>query len=426
MSVISIVCFLICFGVVITCFSKRADILSPSRIFVFLWSFAIGITDLKLSALQFEWNNTGWMLLLIGVAAFLVGTFVVFVLNFTVQLTPMREVRLRLSRRQFDESVFFKIILVVFAAYVVSYLASYLIKGFIPLLSKRPGQMRTQFGVFGFGLIVHAAPAVMFFVVQYFVSINKRGFHKFVLALVFLFTAGSYFLLLQRFDFAIWAIVSFVFFYYATRYVSLKTVLITILPFVGIFYWVSSLRLIGAIKYYMFLMSKMKISTDYAFVTEPYMYVATNLENFVRSSQKLDQFTFGYYSLNFISSLTGLRHWMGEYFNLDDTPYLTSGYNTYSFLWTYYRDFGVVGLALFPFLEGMIIAHLYYAMRKQPSILNVSLYALAVFVMLISFFHNAPSMLQFVFVAIMIYIVNRMVLQRQLRPNQFVASRGIV
>jgi oligosaccharide repeat unit polymerase len=135
------------------------------------------------------------------------------------------------------------------------------------------------------------------------------------------------------------------------------------------------------------------------------MYVVTNLENFVRSSRLLDHHTYGYYTFNALMSLSGLKHWLADYFFIDDTPYLTSGYNTYSFLWVFYRDYGVVGLAVIPFIMGLAIALLYYRMRTRPSLPLISLYAMAVFVMFISFFHNALSLLHFVFNTALVYAV---------------------
>ncbi len=407
MSAVSLISFVVCAGLIVSCFRKEADVLSPGRLFAFLWSLAIGLADLKFSSLQSEWSVIGWLYLLIGLGAFLLGTFIVYVLNSTQGLVPVTTIRTRIREQRFNEGALFGMTLLLFVLYLVSFGASYVIKGFVPLLSSRPAQMRTQFSVFAFGLIIHAAPVIMFLVVEYFLLAKRRRLRKSVLIAVFVITAGSYFLLLQRFDYLIWAAVSFVFLYYGSAYVRFGTAFVTLAPFVGVFYWVSSLRLAGAIKNYLYLSSKMRFSVDYAFLTEPYMYIVTNLENFVRASQRLEQHTFGYYSFNFIASLTGLKHWIEDYFALNDTPFINSGYNTYSLLWTYYRDFGLIGLTLFPLLEGAVIAWLYYSMRKMPTILTVSTYGLAVFVILISFFHNALGMLQFVFVGVVVYYINR-------------------
>jgi hypothetical protein len=154
--------------------------------------------------------------------------------------------------------------------------------------------MRTQFSVFGFGLLVHAAPAVMLFVVQYLVLVRGKTLRKMVLTSVLLITGGSYFYLLQRFDYAIWAVTTAVFLYYASPYVNWKTILIPVVAFIALFYAVQSVRLVGHIENYIYYQARMRFGIQYAVLTEPYMYMVMNLENFVRSTQLLEQHTFGF------------------------------------------------------------------------------------------------------------------------------------
>lgn len=424
MSGVSSLCFCVCLGVLASAFLRGADLLSPGRLFGFLWFLAIGLANLKLSAFQYEWSIQDWLLLSIGVGSFILGTYMVSVVWMGEPILSAADMRRRIASVTIDERVLFRLTMVVFLCYVVSYLASYLIKGFIPLLTPRPSEMRTKFTVFAFGLIVHAAPAIMFFVLQYFVLVKGRRMKKGILGMVFLITAGTYFFLLQRFDYAIWAVISFVFLYYGSGYLRLRTLLIPVLAFAGLFYWIQSLRLIGHIEHYIYYASRMKIDIGFAVITEPYMYVVMNLENFVHGSKLLDQFGFGYYTFNFLMSLTGLKHWLAEYFSMPENPYMTGGYNTYSFLWAYYRDFGVLGIGLLPLVLGAAISTVYHSMRTRPTILNISLYGLAVFVILISFFHNALAMLQFVFIVILIYLVNASVLRHSAMVNERTSEGG--
>ncbi len=407
MSPISIFCFVVALAIVASCFRKGADPFSPGRVFGFLWAIAIGLTDLKFSSLQMTWTPEGWLLLLIGIFSFLVGVFVLFVIHVRHPLMSLREMRATAVAGLTNPRGLYRATIITFVFYAGSFLASYLIKGFVPMFTAEPTKMRTQFTVFGFGLLVHAAPAIMFFVVQYFVLVRAHRVQKAVLVVVFLLTAASYFTLLQRFDYAIWAVASLVFVYYSSRYLNWKTLILPMALFLGFFYGVQSVRLIGHIEHYMYIASKLKFGVEYAVFTEPYMYTVMNLENFVHAAQLLDSHTYGYYSFNFIMSLTGLKHWIETYASLNDSPFMILGYNTYSFLWTYYRDFGIIGLCVFPMLEGAGIATLYYRMRLQPTLTRTSLYGLAAFVMLISFFHNALAMLQFIIIVIVVFIVTR-------------------
>lgn len=128
----------------------------------------------------------------------------------------------------------------------------------------------------------------------------------------------------------------------------------------------------------------MRIPPYLAFLTEPYMYTVMNLEMFARSLERIDQFTYGYYTFDFVTALTGLKHWMSGYFDLTEYPYLYSGFNTYTAFWTYYRDFGPLGLFSISFLGGCGLSHIYYSMRKKPRYLSLTGYCIAVYLMVLS------------------------------------------
>jgi oligosaccharide repeat unit polymerase len=383
---------------VLSCIRKEADVVSPGRVFGFVWALAVGLTDLKFSRLQSEWSLMSWTLLLVGIGSFLLGVFIVYVLHMRSSLTSVSHMRNTFrTSAGLDERRFFWFVIVVFLSYAIAYSTNVLIKGEIPWFARDPAKFRVGYGIFALGLINHAAPSIMFFAVQYAVLVYGHHKEKMLLALIFLLSGASYFLLLHRFDLAIWAVASFVFLYYVTWFIRWSTVLGTLAVFVGLLVWMQSVRLVGHIQNYLYLMSKMQIGVQYAALTEPYMYVVTNLENFARAVERLDQHTYGYFTFNALMSLTGLKHWLADYFVIDETPYLNSGFNTYSFLWTYYRDFGVLGLFLVPLILGALISWLYYRMRQAPSMVLISVYAMAVFMMVISFFHHAPSLLHFVF-----------------------------
>ncbi|HEY6190878.1 MAG TPA: O-antigen polymerase [Bacteroidota bacterium] len=412
MTVVSLLCFAIALAIILSCLRRGADILSPARVFGFIWSVSIGLADLKLSRLQHDWDLVEWILLLTGVSSFLIGISYANMLDQGDRHFSLKQRRLALRARPIEDRVLFRLIVITFLIYAVSFSASVWINGFVPLFSRNPTIMRTKFTVFGIGLLNHAAPSILFFIVQYIFLVKDRRPEKITLGIVFLTTVTSYFLLLQRFDFAIAAVVSLVFMYYSSNVLRVRNVVVIGLVFVGLFYGISSIRLVGHIANYGYIVAKMKFPVQYAFITEPYMYIVTNLENFVHAASRLDQFTLGYYTFDFITALTGLKHWVADYYQLVESPYMISGYNTYTFLWPFYRDFGILGLLLLPLVEGFIISRMYSVLRRDPSILRAAMYGIAVFVMLISFFNHAPSLLHFVFNMGLIYFVNRSVMRQ--------------
>jgi oligosaccharide repeat unit polymerase len=149
----------------------------------------------------------------------------------------------------------------------------------------------------------------------------------------------------------------------------------------------------------------MKFGVKYAFLTEPYMYIVMNLENFSNAVARTSNYSYGYFSFNFVLSLTGLKHISKEYFQLVDFPFLNSSYNTYTQFFDFYRDFGIVGLSILSFTLAFISSNLYYRMLKRPNFNSIAIYAIFVFVMMFSFFLNSLGLLHFVFNIVIIYLV---------------------
>jgi hypothetical protein len=146
------------------------------------------------------------------------------------------------------------------------------------------------------------------------------------------------------------------------------------------------------------------------------MYITMNLENFARAVDKLDHHMYGYFLLDPLLALVGLKHWLAEYFSIERLPYLISGYNTFAFHWWYYYDFGVLGVAILPFLTGMVTAYLYGRLRTRPEPLTMVMYASCVLLMVISYFMNPLNRLDFVSNLVLIWFVHRFVIGRKAAP----------
>ncbi len=393
--------------ILLSTFRRDADPFSPARVFGFVWCLAVGLADLKFSGLQHEWNATSWVLLWLGIGSFLVGTYVSYVVNFTRPLVPLRRMRELLRRQEVREGRLFMLVLISGLVYCAAFVVNYMIRGWLPILVIGKNISRVEYNVSGLTLFLYSAAFVVFFTVLYHLQVRGRTGRKRLLALLTVVVVGSYFLLLQRFQIIMAAMLCFVLLFYATRNVRIKTVLPLVGAVVGFFYWMSSLRLSHLASAFLYKMGKMRFSADFAFLTEPYMYVVMNLENFARSVNLQEYYTYGYFTFDFVTAVAGLKYWIVEYFNLDRTPFLESGYNTYTAFWWFYSDFGVPGLALIPLVLGFSTGELYYRMRGAPSIKNVTAYGVMVFVMFISFFVFPMMHLWFMYNMLALYWILR-------------------
>lgn len=411
--------FLVAFAVFFfSLFKKGTDIFSPARLFIMIWLLALGLAEMKLSRHQIEWSNYSWFMILISVLSALLGVFVVYVINFKKPLKSLNEIRNELIHFNFNKKLFFRLIIILFLVYMGSYLIIYLVKGYIPFFTSDPNSTRTKWSLFGFGLIIHIAPTIIYLIVVFYLYIKiNLAVKVFLFSLLFL-TISSFFLLLSRFDLVISIILSIVLLFYGTYKFRAKYLFLLVTILVALMYGVSTIRTSRFFIEYLYYTAQMKYSLKYAFLTEPYMYVVMNLENFANAVDKLTQFTFGYFSFDFLLALSGLKHWIAGNVIIKDFPFiLNNDYNTYTMFFIYYRDFGVFGLFVIPFLWGFIFSYLYYKVRRFPNINTISIYGMFIFVSIFSFFIPMLSWLHFEFNLFMIYFLTKKLIDAQTTPK---------
>jgi oligosaccharide repeat unit polymerase len=97
---------------------------------------------------------------------------------------------------------------------------------------------------------------------------------------------------------------------------------------------------------------------------------------------------------------------------------LTSGYNTFPFFFYYLQDFGILGVTLFPFGLGVASWVIYHRMRTMPTLNAIALYAFCFYAMVISFFTNPLTMLNFAFVVAAVLFVHLLITPKATRFEQ--------
>jgi len=409
MNWISITFFLIAFLVFCTLFKRGADIISPARVFGFTWSIVFGLANLKLSGLQHSWTLSDWVYALMGPSSFLLGLFAACVMAMGRQLHPVNKMRQILKNQDVNEARLFYLTIAAFTTYLVGYFIVYLVKGHVPIFAPNPGMARTDFFIFGIGLFLHNMPFVLFFSIVYLLLVPDSRGRKWILKAVVFITVLSYVFLLQRYQLIMVAVIAFALLYYATQYIRFRTVALFVALGIAVIYSISTIRVGQLLQFALYKGSLMKFSPEYAIITEPYMYLVMNVENFVHSVNKLDHYSFGYHTFDWVFALIQLKYPIREYFGVVETPYLFSGYNTYTLFWTFYRDFGVFGISIVPLILGLVVGSLYYAMRRNPTIELVSYYSIIVFVMGLSFFINLLGFLWFVYIITWMVLILKLV-----------------
>ncbi len=420
MPMLALLCFVVCGLLVLSGLRKGSDLLSPGRVFGSVWCLTLGLAELKLSRLQHAWSMESWIVLLIGPAAFLVGVFSVAVVTDHSHETGLEGIRARWRKQYLDTDRLFRAVTVLFLLFLLGF-GSILASGKeIPVFSAQPGRARLAFQLFGVGLFLHNAFLIVLFSLIYVLSVGKRRLSKLALEGMSAASVLLYGLTLQRFQIVMAAIVCVAFLYYATCHLRVMTVTGYLAVAVLFFLLISTVRSGQLFVYYLYLDSRMTFPPAYAVFTEPYMYFAMNVENYARAIDGLSSLSWGVFTLDPLAAVTGLKHWMRDYFGIVETPYLNSGYNTYTFFWPYYRDFGVVGLALLSLVGGGVVSTVYRRMKREPTVGRVAWYCVCVFVMLFSFYLNPLTFLWFAYNLVALALVLRFVVRKP-RPRAALA-----
>ncbi len=405
MSLISLISFILCGLIIASFFRPNTDVLSPGKIFAFIWALAIGITDLKFSGLQHEWSFEVWVQVLIGPISFIIGAGIVYVLKIDSDVHTLNYLRTNRKLYEVDRSKLYRVIILLSVLFLISYTVIYLNTKEIPLFSAKPGRARANFTMFGIGLFLHNVVLIFFLTTVYFVLENKNKVRKSILLILSLLSLVLYAITLQRFQVFLTILMIITFLYYTTYRINIKTISLLGVFIIIFFFLVSSFRAGELIVFVLYKVSKMKFSPSYAIFTEPYMYVTMNLENYARSIARVENYTYGFYTFDFVTAISGLKHWVDQYFHLNETPFLTSSYNTYSAFWTYYRDFGILGVFFIPFFGGMALSTLYYSFKARPSLQKLAIYGMFLFAVIFSFFNSTIGYLWFVYNLFVLLIV---------------------
>jgi oligosaccharide repeat unit polymerase len=397
MPIISSICFTIFFILLFSGLRKNVDFLSPARIFLMLWTIVLGVVQLKFSHLQLLWSSFDWFVALVAIITFLFGIYISFIINLDRPFLHVTKIRASIRDAGINEKNLFRFIIVYTFLYIICFIAEWQIEGYLPIFTSDPDRARIFFGIFGLHLIVSSANVILFLVIQYFIFIKANYQKKGILILVFVLGLANYILIVQRYGFFILLMMAFCLFYYSGKKIKPRTIISFTVIVIVVIVGIQSIRVTELFNYYVFINSKMKFSPRYAELTIPYMYISMNIENFVKYYSHIENHSFGFFTFDFLTALTGIKHWVAEYYNFEKFKMYIGGYNTFPFFWPYYLDFGIAGLAVIPFIIGFIISEIYYYLHRNPSLVVLTLATVGFAVIMISFNSDPLTRLDMMF-----------------------------
>lgn len=413
MTIIQIVSLIILFFIIGINFKKDTDILSPGKVFLVIWSVVLFITEFKFSLFQHTWSLFAWITLLMSIIAFSSGNLIANTVLISHRLYRLESIRSNFRMKKFNLSKLLVFLIGLFIIYLSAWTLEIILYGEIPIFSLQPDKARSEFGVFGIHLIVNLFPSILFLCIEYFVLQTTQTKHKIFVWSIFIITFFSYFFLLQRLNYFFWGTLTFTFLYYSSNSLNLKKIITGLIILIIIMWGINSIRVAQYATQYLYVISKMKYSSDYASLTGPYMYIVMNMENFANGVNRLQQHSYGILSGDWFVALIGIKSWLAEYFNVDYRKFVYSSYNTYPIFWNFYYDFGLIGVVISSLVLGYLSSLFYFLFRITMRLKYMVMYGIILFGIVMSFFTNIFTSLNFIVNILLLWWVNSRLINEQ-------------
>lgn len=340
---------------------KTKNLVDLKGLFILSWIGGEGIACLKLSRLQNDWENLTWF------SFFLI--YLCFSAGYDLVLNRMETKKniAEIGKSKIQSRRILVCIGGLTGISIVCFILEAVVVGFIPLFDSAP-HAYSYFHVSGvhyFTISCILIPALSILYVKTAPQIERKG--------IILMTAGNAaaflipILCVSRFQLlfaAGFAAVTYLMVYWK---ITWKMILGTVIVVVPLYVLLTVARRHDV--EYLNGIFEMKNSKMPIFITQPYIYVANNFENFNCMVAQLTQHTFGLQMLFPVFALTGLKFIFPQLVAIPDfvtKPELT----TLTMFYDAYYDFGVIGTAVFAGLVGVVAAfvHQKTSLKKNPAI----------------------------------------------------------
>ena len=257
--------------------------------------------------------------------------------------------------------------------------------GFVPLFTVDTPHAYSYFHVKGVHYFTTLAVLTPSVAMLYLSARRKQGLRPDVLALLgLLLPVLLTILMVSRFQFMISVILAvFVALLSGRRYKLWQLLLLLVLMIAA--YVFITIERAHSVEYLNGIF-EMKDPSTPIFITQPYMYIANNYDNFNVMTRELTMHAHGLRMLYPFVTLSGLKFFV---------PSLAQGFplfvtkeelTTVTMLYDAWYDFGLAGIVLFAVVLGLVSGAVAHAHRKDQNPFSALLYAQLAFYYLVSFF----------------------------------------
>lgn len=353
-----------------------------------------GLSCMKLSRLQREWTMTAWLCFFLAVVIF----YLVYGLAEGVMgqeksqhwmkkqargkgsILPWEN---RMELRKFEQPLFTAIMAITLLS-SAAFLTEALILGYIPFFLRGVPHAYSYFHISGIHYITVSCVLVPSFYLLYFLAKDERKRGKNILALIAAAVSlGIPVLCVSRFQLILAVGMAAFTAISVNRRIRILHVVLLIVVMIPAYLVLTIARSHDVA--YLNGIFQMKSSAMPIFITQPYMYIAHNYDNFDYLVAELPQHSHGMRMLFPLWALTGLKFLIPGlvnypiYVNKEELTTLTLIYDAY-------YDFGIFGVVLFSALLGFLCCLLSRGMKRLKNPVAYVVYAQIAMYMMLSFF----------------------------------------
>ena len=353
-----------------------------------------GLSALKLSYLQKDWEILTWICFLVSSLSFY------YAYKFSLK---KRSMKLNKTEKVYSEK---SLVLAIVALLILSLLgfsveASLL--GFIPLFLKGVPHAYSYFHISGVHYFTVSCVLIPALSVIYFVDLRKekRRVLDITVILCTFIALLIPILLVSRFQFIFAIIVALVTLLSIKREMKAYIIIVAFLAIIPVYVLLSIARSHN-IEYLNSIFEMRKAYPIY--ISQPYIYIANNYDNFNIMVENLQKHSLGLKSIFPILALTGLKFKLA---NLLSFPlFITkTELTTLTIIYDAYYDFGIFGVFVFTYILGHIAGILEKVEDKNP--IFYLIYSQILLYFLLAFFttwFSNPTTWFYLIITVIIYV----------------------
>ena len=360
-------------------YKRTENIIHLRGLFSLFWVGGQGIACLKLSELSSDWNIVTWLCFLVA----LLGFWVTYEFLMRAQGESGGQRSRWFNFQGYERPLFWSMVIVT-AVSLGAFLAEALILGFIPFFVRGVPHAYSTFHITGVHYFTVSCVLVPALSVLYFcIEQGRNGVRMMLVILMDLIACAIPVLCVSRFQLILAVGLAVLTYIAMDNRLKISYAIGLVLGMIPIYVLLTFAR--GHDVSYLNGIFQMKNSEMPIFVTQPYMYIANNYDNFNCMVEWLPSHTFGLRMLFPLWALTGLKFLVPS---LVDFPiYVTKEeLTTVTLFYDSFYDFGIIGVVLFACILGAVAFLLVRMMKRIRNPVGYLFYAQVAMYLVLSFF----------------------------------------